>query len=49
LEEAERLGFSKALIPRHNLKKISPPRGLKILGVSNLKEAVGILQGGEEW
>jgi DNA repair protein RadA/Sms len=49
LEEAERLGFSKALIPRHNLKKISPPQGLKILGVSNLKEAVGILQGGEEW
>jgi DNA repair protein RadA/Sms len=49
LEEAERLGFSKALIPRHNLKKISPPGDLKILGVSNLKEAVGILQGGEEW
>jgi DNA repair protein RadA/Sms len=49
LEEAERLGFSKALIPKHNLKKISPPPSLKIVGVSNLKEAVGILQGGEEW
>ncbi|MGB9607511.1 MAG: DNA repair protein RadA, partial [bacterium] len=49
LEEAERLGFTKAIIPRHNLKKIIPPTSLKVVGVSNLKEAVGIIQGGEEW
>lgn len=49
LMEGERLGFSKALIPRHNLKKITPPPNIKIIGVSNLKEAVGIIQGGEEW
>jgi DNA repair protein RadA/Sms len=49
LEEGERLGFSKALIPKHNLKKITPPPNLTIVGVNNLKEAVGVIQGGEEW
>jgi len=49
LAEGERLGFSKALIPKHNLKKMTPPKNIKVIGVSNLKEAVGVVQGGEEW
>lgn len=49
LLEGERLGFSKALVPRHNLKKINMPLNIKVVGVSNLKEAAGIIQGGEEW
>ena len=43
LKEAERLGFTKCLVPRQTLKALSSVSGLdgiEIVGVSNLKQAV---------
>ena len=43
LREAERLGFTKCLVPRQTLKALSSVSGLdgiEIVGVSNLKQAV---------
>lgn len=43
LKEAERLGFTKCLVPRQTLKVLSSVSGLdgiEIVGVSNLKQAV---------
>jgi DNA repair protein RadA/Sms len=38
-QEARRLGFARAIVPRDNLKSIGALDGLRILGVSNLDEA----------
>lgn len=43
IDEAIRLGFTKIIIPKHSLKGINPVDGIEIIGVSNLKQAFGML------
>lgn len=37
--EAARMGFSKVLVPKHNLKSISPRGDIEVIGVSDIREA----------
>lgn len=39
IQEAERLGFEKCIVPRHSLKTLRPHPGIEIVGVSNLRQA----------
>ncbi|MDO5123476.1 MAG: DNA repair protein RadA [Eubacteriales bacterium] len=39
VNEAARLGFSRIVIPFHNLKRISAPNGVSLVGVKNVREA----------
>ncbi len=41
LEEAARLGFAKAIVPRYSMKNLRPVEGLKVVGVANLRQAFG--------
>ncbi len=43
LEEAARLGFTKAIVPKHSLKNMRPVEGLEVVGVTNLKQAFGAI------
>jgi DNA repair protein RadA/Sms len=38
--EAARLGFKACLVPRSSLKSLAPARGIEIIGVSTIKEAI---------
>ena len=38
--EAKKLGFNKAIIPASNLPSVKSIKGIDIVGVSNIKEAV---------
>ena len=40
VSEAKKLGFKKAIIPASNLPAVSSISGIKVIGVSNVKEAV---------
>ena len=40
LREAARLGFMQALVPRHALKGLKPPKGIDAVGVGTLTEAL---------
>ena len=40
VSEAKKLGFTKAIIPASNLPAVSSISGIKVIGVSNVKEAV---------
>ena len=40
LKEAERMGFKTALIPKRNAEKLKGKYSIKIIGVSNIKEAL---------
>ncbi|HEY9722804.1 MAG TPA: DNA repair protein RadA [Oscillatoriaceae cyanobacterium] len=40
LKEAAKLGFETALVPNHNLAGVTPPKGLKVIGVNRLMEAI---------
>lgn len=40
VNEAKKLGFEKAIIPYSNLASISNIKGIKVVGVANVKEAV---------
>ena len=42
LSEIARLGFSKCIIPRHGTEGIAAPKGLQLLRVRNLREAIEI-------
>ena len=45
LKEIQRLGFNKAIIPAQGLKQINPDDyNLEIYGVSNVKQAIALLQ-----
>ena len=46
LAEVARLGFTKCVIPRHGTEKLSAPKGLQLLRVRNIREAVEIALGG---
>ena len=37
--EAARLGFSRVIVPQHNLKSLSPRRDIEIVGVRDVREA----------
>ena len=45
LAEVARLGFTKCVIPRHGTEKLSAPKGLQLLRVRNIREAVEIVLG----
>ena len=37
--EAARLGFTRILVPRQNLRGLSSPSGIEVVGVGTLREA----------
>lgn len=39
IAEAARLGFSKVLVPHHNLKSLTPRDDIEVIGVSTVREA----------
>ncbi|HYE57845.1 MAG TPA: DNA repair protein RadA, partial [Rhodothermales bacterium] len=40
LVEAARLGFAQALVPKSSLKGLKIPKGLNVVGVSTLQQAL---------
>ncbi len=40
LQEAARLGFKQAIIPRNNTEKLEIPKGLTVYRIKNLREAI---------
>ncbi len=42
LAEAARLGFTKCIIPRHGSETVKAPKGLQLLRVRNIREAIEI-------
>ena len=46
LKEAAKLGFERAIIPRSNAAKIKGIKGIKIVGVRKIREAINLV---EEW
>jgi len=42
LAEIARLGFTKCVIPRHGTETVSAPKGLRLLRVRNVREAIEI-------
>jgi len=43
INEASRLGFTKIVLPYHNLKNVTAPDGVKLYGVRNVREALDAL------
>jgi len=43
VNEASRLGFNKIIMPYHNLKNVTAPHGIQIIGVRNVREAFDAL------
>lgn len=43
IQEAEKLGFSKIVVPRNNLKSIKNTSAIKVIPVENLTEAISII------
>ena len=41
--EAARMGFTSCVLPKVCLDKMKPIKGLKMIGVSNVREAIGLL------
>jgi DNA repair protein RadA/Sms len=46
LAEARQMGFQNAIVPRKNLRSLTPPEGLKIIGVGSVEEALEVALGG---
>jgi DNA repair protein RadA/Sms len=42
--EAAGLGFTYFILPEKNVKKMKAPRGLELVGVSDIREAIALLQ-----
>ena len=42
--EAVKLGFTTCIVPKGNLRALKDVEGLKVIGVSDLKEAVAWLE-----
>ncbi|MNS27063.1 hypothetical protein D3C72_590010 [compost metagenome] len=40
LKEAAKLGFETAIVPKHNLVGIDLPKGLNVVGVNRLMDAI---------
>ena len=45
LSECARLGFTTAVIPRENMKRMRAPEGMRVYGVETLAEAISIMIG----
>lgn len=43
IQEAEKLGFGRIIVPRNNLKSVKNISGIKVIPVDNLSEAVSII------
>lgn len=43
--EAQKLGFKRVLIPKHNLEGWQPPEGIDVIGVTTLNQALKIALG----
>ncbi len=41
--EASKLGFKTCILPKANLDKMPPIKGIKLIGVSNVKEALSVV------
>ncbi len=39
INEASRLGFSRIVLPYHNLSRVKAPQGVELIGVRNVREA----------
>ena len=43
LKEAAKLGFERAVVPKNNLKNLTPPKGIETTGVDRLHEALDLV------
>ena len=43
LKEAAKLGFERAVVPKNNLKNVTPPKGIETTGVDRLHEALDLV------
>ena len=43
VSEAARLGFISCVLPKVSLSRIRQPEGIRLIGVSNVREAIGLL------
>ena len=43
IAECQRLGFNTIMIPKENMKRITPPEGVKLLGVDTVMQALSVL------
>lgn len=43
MNEAAKLGFTSCMLPKVCADKLKPVEGLKLIGVSNVREAINIL------
>ena len=41
--ECQRLGFTTVVLPRENMKRLTPPEGVKLIGVDTVMQAVSVL------
>ena len=49
VKEAARMGFRSVILPRRNQEKLKDAvDGIRLMGVTNIKEAIGLLNGGKE-
>lgn len=46
IKEAENLGFNTAIVPKANIKDLNKTKGINIIGVNNVLEALDIVLGG---
>lgn len=46
LAEARQMGFENAIIPQKNCRSLTPPEGLRIIGVGTVEEALEVALGG---
>ena len=44
VSEAAALGFNRFILPAKNIEKLKTPAGLRLTGVSNIQEAIALLQ-----
>ncbi len=45
VSEAARMGFSRIILPKHNLSSVTPREGVELIGVSSMREAFEAVQG----
>lgn len=43
IAECQRLGFTTLMIPKENLKRLTPPEGVKLIGVDTVMQALSVL------
>lgn len=43
IAECQRLGFTRLMIPKENMKRLTPPEGVKLIGVDTVMQALSVL------